>query len=567
MKDINRLSTDLKNLRTRAEKRVTPDGKDDIARMSIDDILRLVYDLETHQIELEMQNEDMREIQNQLIETRDQYTELYDLAPIGYLTISNKGIIIKANLTLVEMLGVSRSELIMQPLSNFILKDDQDIFYIHLRRVLEIQQRQRCELRFSTQSGDSWWGRLDSINIESTDNKSSTIRLSLSNISAAKLAEMNIIATKQEAEYANNAKSDFLARMSHELRTPMNAILGFGQLLDLENENLTDEQKEWVNYIPSSGNHLLELIDEVLDISKIDANEIDANIQAILLDETLKSVVLLVQPLAVKRKIAIQMPPETSLSVRADRQRLKQVLINLLSNGVKYNHEGGEIRISVVSLPGELVRINVIDNGYGIREEDKARIFEPFHRVSDIRENIEGTGIGLTITKRLVEVMDGRIGFESEYNKGSTFWIELHLADDTEEQFVDEPKINPENHATSQPKTILYIEDNNANLMMMQQFIKQVSTSELLMATNAEEGIDIAKLQQPDLILMDIDLPGMDGFEALDILQADERTSHIPVIAISAHATRGHVKKYESSNFTTYLTKPINLDKLLSLIS
>ncbi len=221
-----------------------------------------------------------------------------------------------------------------------------------------------------------------------------------------------------------------------------------------------------------------------------------------------------------------------------------------------------------MSLPEGFVRINIIDTGYGIKEEDQDKIFDPFSRVSDWKENIEGTGIGLTVTKKLVDIIGGRIGFESELNKGSTFWVELPIANDKEEQLAEESSSSYgyQAQAASQTRTILYIEDNPSSRKLMQQIIKQATTHRLLLATDAEKGIEIVKQEQPDLILMDIDLPGMDGFAALDILQADDQTANIPVIAVSAHAMTEHVEKGGAANFVSYLTKPVKMDEVLEAI-
>lgn len=379
------------------------------------------------------------------------------------------------------------------------------------------------------------------------------------------LQEKETIVAKEEAEFANRSKSELLSRMSHELRTPMNAILGFSQLLQIDDDNLTDEQKESVDYIMKGGVHLLSLINEVLDISEIDAGGMVLQMEAVSLDSAINSAVLLTRSLTSKRNIKLQSPPETNLCVIADRQRLKQVLVNLISNAIKYNHEGGYVLINVSPATSGKVRISIIDNGFGIESDNKEILFEPFHRFSDQKENIEGTGIGLSVTKKLVKLMNGRIGVESEYKVGSTFWVEFPKTDDVDKKTDLDLKVTSADR-DDKHKTILYIEDNYDNLMLMKRMLEKATAYKLLSASTAEVGIDIAKVQKPDLILMDIGLPGMDGFEALHVLKSDERTAHIPVIAVSADAMKEQVNKGEAADFTAYVTKPISIDQLLKEI-
>ena len=380
---------------------------------------------------------------------------------------------------------------------------------------------------------------------------------------------------KQVIEYANKAKSEFLARMSHELRTPLNAILGFGQLLQLDDENLNEEQVAGIDHILVAGRHLLQLINEVLDISKVDVGEMSLSIESISFKDVLESALLLVKPLATKHSVIIDpVDSSTCCSVMADLQRLKQVFVNLLSNAVKYNRQGGQVYISCrqlecVDSDTAMIRIEISDTGVGIKREDFQKVFEPFQRISLRGENIEGSGIGLTISKKMTELMAGSIGFESEYGKGSTFWIELPSAEACATDRTVMPAIPeraPRETPSAQAKVILYIEDNPANFSLIESLLKKHRHYTLLSANTAERGIDVAKDQQPDLILLDIDLPGMDGYEALDILSVHKQTAHIPVVAVSAHAMPEHIKQGRQSAFKEYVTKPIEVDALLRVL-
>ena len=303
------------------------------------------------------------------------------------------------------------------------------------------QPRLSFEETQTTSSGKIIWRELSKIPLIKPDGTVYGILGTYQDITERKQTEFNILAAKNDAVKANLAKSDFLSNMSHELRTPMNAILGFGQLLQLENSYLTDDQNESVDHIVEAGNHLLVLINEMLDLSSIEAGKIDLSIEAVSLSQIINNSVSLLKPIAKTHKVILPELLTEDFYVHADEKRLKQIILNLLSNAIKYNREGGSVDISIKPVEDDYLHISLSDTGVGIKREYQSHIFDSFSRVSDTKDATEGTGIGLTITKALVESMDGRIGFDSEYGKGSTFWFELPQASavDVEISLTDSP--------------------------------------------------------------------------------------------------------------------------------
>ena len=375
----------------------------------------------------------------------------------------------------------------------------------------------------------------------------------------------------EEARSANYAKSAFLSSMSHELRTPLNAILGFAQILSSDRLPSTLEQKkEFAGHILKSGRHLLTLINEILDLAKVESGTVSLSLEPVGLHAILQECRDMIAPLASQRGIGMAFPEACTLNVLADRTRLKQILLNLLSNALKYNRQHGDVAIDCAPRPGGLVRISVRDTGSGLDNEQVALLFQPFNRLGQEGGTEEGSGIGLVVTKRLVELMDGSIGVASVPGEGSTFWIELRAAESL-------PSLAPPGQPrpdlagalldNSAPVTLLYVEDNPANLTLVEEIVRYCPQLQLLTARDGRLGVEMARSHLPQLILMDINLPHINGTDALQLLRADPRTAHIPVIALTANAMPGDVERSMAMGFYRYLTKPINLEEFTEAIN
>lgn len=383
--------------------------------------------------------------------------------------------------------------------------------------------------------------------------------------------------SEEVAASASRAKSEFLSSMSHELRTPMNAILGFTQLLETEpNAPLSDNQQRFSRQIMKSGAHLLGLIDQILDLSRIEAGKISLSLEHVSLQALMDETLPMVQHLATQRQLACIDVAVADFRVIADYGRLKQVILNLLSNAIKYNRSGGSISVSAMA-QGQQLRVAVTDSGLGIPPERLCELFQPFNRLGVDSTEVEGTGIGLALSKHMVEAMDGTIGVDSEPGVGSTFWITLPMVPHetsmlaAEGEQVSRPDAGSDCkgqfNGSFQHRRVLYIEDNPANVTLMEELTKRLDGLTLITAHTAEIGLALAATETPDLIVMDINLPGMDGFAALQKLQSEPTTEHIPVIALTANAMPSDIKRGRSAGFHSYLTKPMRIDELTHAMS
>ena len=381
--------------------------------------------------------------------------------------------------------------------------------------------------------------------------------------------EQRVAERTQAAEAANRAKSDFLSAMSHELRSPLNAILGFAQLIETDATPPTDSQQRSVGQILKAGWYLLELINEILDLALIESGKLTLSLQAFSLADVLVECHDLVQLEAGKRDISVRFPQgDCPFVVIGDRTRMKQILINLLSNAVKYNRVGGMVSVQCSVASAGRLRIRVEDSGMGLSDEQLAQLFQPFVRLGQEHGGEQGTGIGLLVCKRLVEQMGGAIGVQSSVGVGSVFWVELNLEaasreDDALRLAHTEPRVEPD---ASRQCTLLYVEDNPANLMLVQDIVARSPGMHLLSAGEARSGVEIARASLPDVIVLDINLPGISGFEALQLLRADPRTAHIPVIALSANAMARDIEQGLAAGFISYLTKPLRITEFMNTL-
>ena len=509
---------------------------------------------------------------------RDQqfYTRSLIESNIDALIITDpSGIITDVNEQMVELTGCTRDELLGTAFKNYFT--DPVRAEAGIKRVLSEKRVNDYELTARHKHGEKTVvsynaatfydanGKLQGVFVAARD---STEHKRLDRVLQDKNTELE--SARFVADKANLAKSEFLSSMSHELRSPLNAILGFAQLLETGSPLPTPGQKASIDQILQGGWYLLELINEILDLALIESGKLSLSLEPMLLSDALRDCQAMIEPQAQKSGIRMRFPAvEMVTFVMADKTRMKQVLINLLSNAIKYNREHGLVEVSYRVLNAERLRISVKDGGEGLSPEKLTQLFQPFNRLGQEASAEEGTGIGLVVSKRLVELMGGAIGAVSTVGVGSVFWIELklavapQLAAGADIELTQLHKRTPHGAAR---RTLLYIEDNRANMNLVEQLIARRPDLRLLGAGDGTRGIALARIHQPEVILMDINLPGISGIQALHILREDPATAHIPVIAISANAMPSDIEKGREAGFFRYLTKPIRVNEFMEAL-
>jgi PAS domain S-box-containing protein len=491
------------------------------------------------------------------------------------ITTDPAGIITDVNKQMEALTGCTRDELIGAPFKNYFT--DPERAEAGIKRVLIASKVTDYELTARARDGKETVVSYNATTFHDRDRKLQGVFAAARDVTERKrfertLQENNIELerAKAAAEKANLAKSDFLSSMSHELRSPLNAILGFAQLINSDTPPPTPTQTASIDQILHAGWYLLELINEILDLAQIESGKLALSREPTSLAEVMLECRAMMEPQGQQRGIQMTFPQSgMPFYVDADRTRLKQVLINLLSNAIKYNQANGTVVVDyTASTPGRL-RVSVRDSGAGLSPEMLTQLFQPFNRLGRESSREEGTGIGLVMSKRLVELMGGTIGVASTIGSGSVFWFELNSADAP--QLAIEPAM-PAAMALAPAqngvpvRTLLYVEDNPANLKLVEQLIARRPDMRLLVATDGDLGVQLARANRPEVILMDINLPGISGIEALKILREDPVTAHIPVVALSANAMPRDVEKGMQAGFFRYLTKPIRVNEFMNTL-
>jgi PAS domain S-box-containing protein len=535
-------------------------------RQAQDELQRLNMQLETR---VEERTAQLRAANDALAESERRFFDILDHSPAAIFMKDLEGRYMFVNRSCQDVMGRQRSEVIGKTDYDLLPQRLADIYRTNDLQVMEAGMSVEFEERGADDDREPRVFSSSKFPLRDSFGRPYALCGISTDITDRRRAEQEMLIARREGERANRAKSEFLSRMSHDLRTPLNAVLGFAQLLEMD--SLVPEQRESVAQILHAGRHLLDLLNEVLDITRIESGNLSLSPEPVAVTDLIDHVVKLIGPLGAARQITVETLPSaaTEYYVRADRQRLNEILLNLLSNAIKYNRQGGTVTVSSEKTPEGLVRIKVADTGTGIGPEKLALLFTPFERLGVDQTGIEGTGLGLALSRGLAEAMGGKVGVESELDRGSTFWVELSGA---KPSLDATPPAMGEALAAAVPAstvagTILYIEDNTSNVRLVERLLRQRRPSvALLTASDGMAGVEMAVTHKPDLIFLDLHLPDMPGEEVLRRIWEDMRTRDIPVAVLSADATLSQSRRLMAAGARAYLTKPLDVSRTLALI-
>jgi PAS domain S-box-containing protein len=504
-----------------------------------------------------------------LRESEARARSVLDTAMSGIVVIDAEGLVVAVNLAAERIFGYASDEVVGRNVKMLMPEPYHSEHDGYLARYLETGERRIIgigrEVEGRRRDGTTFPLELAVSEVESGVRRLFTgvVRDITERVAAAAAVEE----ARAAAERASNAKSDFLSHMSHELRTPLNAVLGFAQLLELD--DATDAQRESIAQILRAGRHPLDLINDVLNLSRIETGRLALSNEPVLVLTGIHEAVELVEGMATEHAVTLSVETGCDAHVYADRQRLKQVLVNLLTNAIKYNLPDGSVTVTCEQADGQLL-IHVVDTGRGIASDRLELLFQPFERLGAEQSDIEGTGIGLALAKGLTEAMGGTLRAASRVGIGTTFTIALSVVDEPLAAAAEHQDIEPAQHAlrlsTAPPRTVLYIEDNFSNLRVVEHLLARRPSITLLSATHGLEGLERAREHRPDLVLLDLHLPDLDGHDALLRLHGDPVTADIPVVIVSADATPRQIRRLLAAGARDYLTKPLDIARVLALI-
>ncbi len=503
-----------------------------------------------------------RETNDALALSMEKSRAIFDAAVDSIIVIDENMRVIEASPSSDSNFAFTREQTEGRMALDFIHPDDHGLILEALER--GFTNDEVMKVRFRGLHNDGRWVMIESRGRTLRDargNPTGAVIISR-DVSESVEAERALELAKIDAEQANVAKSEFMSRMSHELRTPLNSVLGFAQILQMELES--PSELEMIGYIVKSGGYLLELINEVLDISRVESGSIAVSLELVPIRALVQECLELVADDAAAAGVEIIDECVVARQVRADPQHLKQALVNLLSNAIKYNHAGGTVTLACDEDAGR-VRVRVTDTGPGVAPQLHERLFAPFDRLDAESKGIEGTGLGLALSKGLMEAIGGSLGVESELGTGSTFWLELPLAT-TSENFAAvelDVGVQPETDPTI-TATVLYIEDNIGNVRLLERLLIHRPNVRFLTSLAGNLGVELAQQHRPDLILLDVHMPDLSGYEVLELLRRDERTASIPVVMLSADASHEQIQRFRDAGARDYLTKPLDLQHFLT---